>query len=121
MKIDINLVESCPATEFSPKFAQGMADRMAMSYAKYGQVRDAYPTRVDALASLQMRLDRYQATGNTEFLMDVANFAMIEFMHPRHPEAHYSPTDATKSPGRKWVGEVDPSGRHNSPTQWGIK
>jgi hypothetical protein len=30
----------------------------------------------------------------------VANFAMIEFMHPRHPQAHYKATDSDGSPGR---------------------
>jgi hypothetical protein len=118
MKIELTRVDSCPASEFDPTFAQGMVDRMAMSYAKYGAVADAYPSRVDAIASLRLRLDKYETSGNTELLMDVANFAMIEFMRPRHPEARFDPTDSNKSPGRKWVGEIDPSQRHNSPTQW---
>lgn len=109
----IDLKANVPSTEFSQPFAQGMADRMAMSYFKYGEVRAAYPHRVDALASLQTRLDKYRQTGNTEYLMDAANFAMIEFMHPRHPDAHFLPSDSKESPGRKWVGEVDPSQRSN--------
>jgi hypothetical protein len=32
--------------------------------------------------------------------MDVANFAMIEFMLPRHPQAHFKGTDDDGSPGR---------------------
>jgi hypothetical protein len=77
-----------------------MIDRMAVSYHKYGAVADGYPDRVDAMASLKLRLDRYAETGNTEFLIDAANFAMIEFMHPRHPAAHFRPTDSDESPGR---------------------
>ena len=99
---------TAPESEFSQKFVQGMADRMAVSYAKYGRVSEAYPSRVDAVASLKARLDKYAATGNTEWLMDVANFAMIEFMHPRHEKAHYRPTDSKESPGRVWHGEVNP-------------
>lgn len=94
---------SCPASEFSREFVQGMIDRMAVSYHKYGAVREAYPDKVDAIRSLQHRLDCYARTGNTEFLMDAANFAMIEFMHPSHPEAHYRPTDSSDSPGRVTV------------------
>jgi hypothetical protein len=114
----IKFPEGVPATEFSERFAQGMADRMAVSFCKYGAVRDAYPSRVDAIASLKKRLDKYEQDGNTEWLMDVANFAMIEFMHPRHPEAHFEATDSKASPGRAWHGEVDPSQRGNRPETW---
>ena len=100
----INFPAAVPVSEFCLRFVQGMADRMAVSFCKYGLVADAYPSKVDAIESLKKRLDRYAETGNTEWLMDVANFAMIEFMHPRHPEAHYKPTDAKDSPGRAWSG-----------------
>jgi hypothetical protein len=96
-------VKGIPGTEFSEPFAQGMRDRMGVSYCKYGAVADAYPQRLDAIASLKKRLERYEADGNTEWLMDVANFAMIEFMHPRHPQAHFRATDSHESPGRVWA------------------
>jgi hypothetical protein len=100
--LKIKLPGFVPDSEFSEPFAQGMADRMAVSYAKYGPVAKAYPERVDAITSLKLRLERYEQDGNTEWLMDVGNFAMIEFMHPRHPKAHYRPTDSKESPGRQW-------------------
>jgi hypothetical protein len=97
-----------PPTEFSEKFIQGMLNAMAVSFHKYGAVTDAYPHKLDALESLQIRLERYVETGNTEFLIDAANFAMIEFMAPRHPDAHYKATDSTESPGRATIaGEVN--------------
>ena len=86
--------------EFSEQFVQGMRDRMAVSYAKYGPIKDAYPHKVDALESMKKRLDRYYETGNTEWLMDCANFMMIEFMLPRHPKAHFRATSSQESPGR---------------------
>lgn len=89
-----------PGSEVSEPFIQGMRDRMATSYFKYGAVRDAYPHKVNALESLRMRLDLYAETGNTEALIDAANFAMIEFMCPSHKRAHFTPTDSGKSPGR---------------------
>lgn len=98
-------------SEVSREFLQGMADRMAVSFHKYGPIVQAYPADVDAIRSLQQRLEKYAETGNTEFLMDVANFAMIEFMLPRHPAAHYRPTDSNESPGRmrtdgRWAGSA---------------
>ena len=114
----IKLPPTVPPSEFSDSFAQGMADRMAVSFCKYGAVKDAYPSRVDAIASLKKRLERYERDGNTEWPMDVANFAMIEWMRPRHPEAHFRPTDSKESPGRVWRGEIDPSQRGNRPETW---
>ena len=89
-----------PQSEFSDQFVQGMYDRMAVSYFKYGKVSDGYPKPLSALASLGQRLVKYQETGNTEYLIDAANFAMIEFMRPSVVGAHFTPTDAHGSPGR---------------------
>lgn len=91
---------AAPESEFSVKFVQGMANRMAVSFFKYGLVADGYPGNVDALASLRHRLDLYAETGNTEHLIDAANYAMIEFMHPAHPSAFFMATDSDGSPGR---------------------
>ena len=96
----IELRATAPKDEYDRVFLQGMIDRMAVSFHKYGAVADGYPERVDAIKSLEKRLESYAETGNTEFLMDVANFAMIEFMHPRHPRAHFRATDSDESPGR---------------------
>jgi hypothetical protein len=105
-------LKAAPDSEFSTTFAQGMANRMAVSYHKYGPVAEAYPKKVDAIESLKTRLDLYMnggvlkgakiESGNTEYLMDVANFAMIEFMHPKHPKAYFKATDSSGSPGRNW-------------------
>ena len=57
---------------------------------------EAYPHKVDAIASLRKRLHLYEETGNAEYLVDVANFAMIEFMHPSHEAYHDYPTDVRR-------------------------
>jgi hypothetical protein len=91
-------------SEYIGEFWDKMKRAMAVSFYKYGPVADAYPDKVDAIASLRQRLREYERSGNTELLVDVANFAMIEFMHPRHSEAHYAPGDSDASPGRTTVG-----------------
>ena len=58
------------------------------------------PHKVDAIASLKKRLRLYKQTGNADYLVDVENFAMIEFMHPAHDEFHDKPTDGGE--GRSW-------------------
>ena len=94
-----------PVEEFSFEFVQRMANRMAVSYHRYGPLAGAYPHKAKALASLRERLDLYELDGNIEWLIDAANYALIEYLHPSHPDAHFKATDADASPGRKlWDG-----------------
>ena len=95
-------------SEVNETFLQGMINRMMISFYKYGPVKDAYPHKVNALKSLLLRLEEYKKTGNTEFLMDAANFAMIEFMYPSHPDAYFRATDSDESPGRIERGNSEP-------------
>lgn len=96
-------------TEFSEKFIEYMRERMVISYYKYGTVESGFPEKIDAIGSLMQRLRKYADSGNTEYLVDAANFAMIEFMRPRHHKAHFEPTDDDASPGRIDVrtGRID--------------
>ena len=89
-------------SEDSPEFHKRMQQAMTVSYHKYGPVKDAYPHKVNAIASLKKRLALYEDTGNADYLVDIANFAMIEFMLPAHPENHDTPTDGGE--GRYWHG-----------------
>ena len=68
---------------------------MVVSYYKYGPLKDNYGTYkcMNAIENLKIRLDKYLETGNTEYLADVANFAMLEFMNPSIEGAKYTPTD----------------------------
>jgi len=92
-------------SEFAPDFIQKMANRMAVSEHKYGPVADSYAT-VDHVKSLQQRLDLYLETGNSEWLVDVANEAMIEYMRVG-PDA-FKATDSDESPGRTRIdGSID--------------
>lgn len=98
MKIDIDLF--APESEFSAQFVRGMAARMAVSFHKYGKVADAVPWKIDALESALRRIQKYRETKNTEWLIDAANFVMMEFMHPSIDGAHFRATDSHESPGR---------------------
>lgn len=88
-------MEQILKTEYSERFDEIRKSMMCVSYYKYGAMKDNYKKHktIDAIGSLKKRLRKYEETGNTEFLADIANFAMIEFMYPQHKEAHYRPTD----------------------------
>lgn len=83
-------------TEYSEEFDRIRKIMMIMSFYKYGPLQENYKQEkcLDAIGNLKKRLEKYEETGNTEFLADIANFAMIEFMYPQHPKAHYKPTDS---------------------------
>ena len=78
----------------------GMVNRMQMSRFKYGPL-DKKVYFIDCLASLQQRLEKYQETHNTEWLMDAANYCILEAMYPAYPDAHFRATDSNESPGYK--------------------
>lgn len=82
-------------TEYSEKFDEIRKNMMIMSYYKYGPLKDNYKTYkcMNAIENLKIRLQKYLDTGNTEYLADVANFAMLEFMNPQVEGAYYKPTD----------------------------
>src|SRR3990167_11295731 len=82
--------------QFSLPFLQGMLDRMAVSCFKYGPVTPESLEGRDIHATLEWRWEWYLRDGNREWLMDVANFAMIEFMVPQHPLAHYNDTERSE-------------------------
>ncbi|MEN6312791.1 MAG: hypothetical protein ABFD25_00930 [Clostridiaceae bacterium] len=85
-------------TEYSEHFDMLRKNRMVVSFHKYGPVKINYGEKlVSAINNLEKRLELYKQTGNTEYLCDIANFAMIEFMHPQHPDAHFN--DMSESPG----------------------
>ena len=89
-------IEEILNTEYSERFDKIRKDMMVMSYYKYGPMKDNYDKFkcMDVIGNIEKRLEKYRQTGNTEFLADVANFAMIEFMYPSIDGAKYIPTDS---------------------------
>jgi len=93
-------------TEYSEEFDELRKNRMIVSFYKYGRLKvNAGEKLVDEIKSLLKRVQKYKETGNTEFLADVANFAMIEFMCPQHPNAYFKATDSNESPGLVGMSE----------------
>lgn len=86
-------------TEVCPTFLQGMADRMAVARHRYGPLIEAPkpPNHIDEIAGLAKRMALYEETGNGEYLMDAANFAMIEYMLANHP--NFNLTAVEQGPG----------------------
>ena len=125
MKIEFNYPDSVPEDQVDAGFIQGMINRMGFGFHNYGHARRKHD-RPDNVKNMLIRLIKYcgfnrvqgilselylqfgseKGSGNTEFLMDEANYAMMEFMVPSHPGAHFTPTTRDQSPGSAVAGRI---------------
>lgn len=66
------------------KFIEYMKNRIKVSDTKYGDLKQTKSNVLtndrDELKNAKYRIDLYEKTGNTEYLVDAANFLMFEFM-----------------------------------------
>lgn len=94
-----NAIDKILSEEYNFAFIKKCQGAMVESYHKYGSIKENYRTHktINAVATLKQKLQKYEDTGNTDFLVDVGNYAMIEFTYPQHPGAHYKHTDTGKS------------------------
>lgn len=86
--------------EYSDMFDDKRKNRVKTSFHKYGSAAENFGKGfVDAIGSLEKCMEKYKETGNTEYLCDLANYAMFEFMYPQHPDAHFRATESHESAG----------------------
>ena len=86
--------------EYSETFDTLRKNRIKNSFYKYGSAAKNYGNGyVQAIPTLERCLEKYKETGNTEYLCDLANYAMFEFMYPQHPKAHFRATKSEESAG----------------------
>jgi hypothetical protein len=83
---------------------QQMTNRMAFSHFKYGNMSDKFPDSAKAADGVEMRMEMYRSTGNTENCLDAANYAVIEHLFPAHKNAHFRAQASHESPGQPWRG-----------------
>lgn len=85
--------------EYCWEFDEKRKNAIIVSYHKYGPSKENFKKgMVDAIGSLKKNLKKFEETGNTEYLVDVANYAMFRYMYPQGNES-YRPTDSNQSAG----------------------
>lgn len=92
VKVDMDRLRK---EQMSDRFLELMRNRMALGTLRYGRWQEHKSKGViyDRVGAMRLRLLLFEQTGNTEYLVDVANFAMIEFEISDHPNKHFSPKD----------------------------
>jgi hypothetical protein len=98
MKIEFDWPDTVPKDQINIEFIQGMLDRMAVGFYNYGHMRRQH-NRPDNLRCKELRIDKYKETKNTEYLMDDANYSMMEFTVPSLEGAFFKTTEKHESPG----------------------
>ena len=67
-------------------FLQLMVNRFVAGGLRYGA-----PKRGKMyLTKLKKELAKYEETGNKEQLINIANYAVLESLHPEHPKPHFN-------------------------------
>jgi len=79
-------------TTWDERFLDLMRNRLYMGRLRYGSKR-ATTVRYNYTKSVADKIAKYEATGNCEFLVDIANYCMLEFRHGQHPNRHFAATD----------------------------
>lgn len=86
--------------EYSKEFDEKRQNAIVTSYYKYGPAKKNFGKgTVDAIGCIELNLKMFKKTGNTEYLVDIANYAMLRYMYPQDGES-YRPTDSNQSAGR---------------------
>ena len=85
--------------QWCDKFEYYMRNRLLMGGLRYGLMGEKGKPQYDSIASIEKRLKLYQETGNTEYLVDIANLCMVEFVEGKHPNKHFSATDDERRVG----------------------
>lgn len=95
----MNLSAEILDKEYSVEFDEKRKNAILVSYHKYGPSKENFKKgMVDAIGSLKKNLKKFEETGNTGYLIDVANYAMFRYMYPQGNES-YRPTDSNESAG----------------------
>ena len=86
--------------EYSEIFDELRKNRVKTSFHKYGSAKINFGEKlVEALPTAQLCVEKYKATGNTEYLVDAANYLMFEFMYPQQEGAFFQATSSGESAG----------------------
>ncbi len=74
---DLSILEK---TEWSAEFERFRKNRMIMGAFRYGLIKDQDFDNYDLTKEISRRLAAYESTGNLDYLFDIANVAMLEYI-----------------------------------------
>jgi len=86
------LVDEIFETTWDAGFLEKMFNRLLMGRLRYGTKR-VTKIRYNYTKPVGDKIRLYERTGNTELLVDIANYCMLEYRFGQHPNKHFAATD----------------------------
>ena len=80
-------------TEWSSEFEQLMRNRLIMGSIRYERFNHPDKPDYNRVGAIDRKFALYKKTGNTELLVDIANYCLLEFVFSTHPLKHFHATD----------------------------
>ncbi|MES2598613.1 MAG: hypothetical protein V4662_24980 [Verrucomicrobiota bacterium] len=82
-------------SEWSPEFEQLMRNRLLMGALRYGvlEQKRRFGNKWDLMGAVKEKVKLYEDSGNTEYLVDIANYVLLEFECGHHPTKHFAALD----------------------------
>ena len=90
--VEVLEVGNLEKSEWSETFEQLMRNRLIIGAFRYGRAHTEKP-KYDRISSAIKRLKKYTESGNTEYLVDVANLCLLEFEEGTHFKKHFAAID----------------------------
>jgi hypothetical protein len=87
-----DLEKEIEETTWDKHFLQLMWNRLLMGRIRYGSKRRSKVV-YDYSGSIKEKIALYISSGNLEYLVDIGNYAMLEFRHGKHPNRHFEAND----------------------------
>lgn len=86
-------VEALRKSEWCPEFEELMRNRLIMGAIRYGKLCEQGKPTYERAKTMAKKVALYVETKNKEVLVDLANYAMIEFIEPTEEGTFFSATD----------------------------
>lgn len=81
-------------TEWCQEFDNLAKGKMIQAAFRYGLLRNN--NAFDFIESMKKKISRYEQTHNLELMVDIRNYAMLEFIKPKYADAYYHNEDDTE-------------------------
>jgi hypothetical protein len=93
-RLNMRTLEEIKEMNVDKTFIEHMVNAMVMSAFKYGDVKPVCGKV--AIEKMNKEIEMFMEDGNTEHMVNIANYAMLRYMFPSEGEA-YKGTDSDKS------------------------
>lgn len=78
--------DSALEVQWSDEFIRYQKNRIIVGFCRYGFLGT---DKLGFIGRLEQKLSLYKQTGNMEYLVDIANYAMLEFISPANSKAYW--------------------------------